>query len=555
MTLLEAVRAILREVGLQRERKARTTARDERSLRAVLGSIFLEQAGAVLTALPESWWNGVQEAAPAEDASGRIDKALESYEARGRPMGTALRQAAQTAMGEGYAAAASDLGAIGLSFDVQHPDALAYFDAVGVRRVAGINETTRNYLRTVIRDGLAHGTPYNEIARNIVNRFAEFGVPSPLGHIRSRAELIAVTELGEAYSFGTWKAAKDLQRAGLGIEKHWLTAGDSRVDQSICRNNESANWLDLDTPFPSGHQRPLGHPGCRCDMQTRVALEGEPEVTKRIPYPGFDNLADAERWAKSQYPDIEWHFHGHVISNTNPALQRFDDLAQRFPEVTSRLKRVGSFAGGEVNHKNAVAWARFDGTEMWWNPKYFGQEGYHAGAVARQRQAESIGKTIVGFKDGNPIERVALPWHPKGTGGLDYVMTHEWGHLVEGYYTGFGKSPMPHTVTLFNGLSTTGQAEARSMVQELLNLRAPNLSQYAKSSRSEKFAEAFGQMISAPEKDWHPYTRKVANAMEDLRQVNWRTDAPFVRDMTQEDRDVFWRAVDAMRKRWGLKER
>lgn len=156
------------------------------------------------------------------------------------------------------------------SFSVKHPDAVAYLDRVGANRVSQIDDATRDTIRRIVRNGLGQGTSYQDIARQIEERFREFGRPSPLGHIRSRAELVAVTETGDAYTAGTLIQAKRIQDLGFNVEKRWLTAGDAKVDDRICRNNERKGWLALDEVFPSGHAGPTGHPGCRCALQTRT---------------------------------------------------------------------------------------------------------------------------------------------------------------------------------------------------------------------------------------------------------------------------------------------
>jgi len=47
--------------------------------------------------------------------------------------------------------------------------------------------------------------------------------------------------------------------------KKWITVGDDYVC-SICRQNESQNWIPIGQAFSSGHLMPPAHPGCRCDL-------------------------------------------------------------------------------------------------------------------------------------------------------------------------------------------------------------------------------------------------------------------------------------------------
>lgn len=156
------------------------------------------------------------------------------------------------------------------SFSLKNPRAVAYATEHGAELVRGIGDTTRDYLRTVIRQGVDEGWSYNRIARAITERYAEFATGVPQEHIKSRAHLIAVTEIGNAYEAGNEIVIQDLADAGLRMEKSWSTINDNRVDPE-CRANEDAGWIPADEAFPSGHMRPLAHPACRCTALYRRA--------------------------------------------------------------------------------------------------------------------------------------------------------------------------------------------------------------------------------------------------------------------------------------------
>lgn len=152
---------------------------------------------------------------------------------------------------------------LGIRFDLDNPRAVEYLQREGANLVASINGTTRDYIRTVITEGVRAGQSYNEMAKAITERYAEFAVGRPQKHIESRAHMIAVTEVGQAYSQGNYLVGERLRDAGLGMEKAWDTMGDGNVCE-ICSGNEGAGWIPFDSAFPSGHMHPLGHPACRC---------------------------------------------------------------------------------------------------------------------------------------------------------------------------------------------------------------------------------------------------------------------------------------------------
>lgn len=154
---------------------------------------------------------------------------------------------------------------IGVDFKLTNTRAVAYLDNLAAKQVTGINETTRGYINTIISNGVEQGQSYTDIAKAIGRRFDEFtGKVRAAKHIRSRAELVTITEIGNAFSEGNRIVAKDLEDEGIEMTKRWLTRGDDRVSQG-CIENQNAGWIGLDELYPSGDQRPLRFPGCRCD--------------------------------------------------------------------------------------------------------------------------------------------------------------------------------------------------------------------------------------------------------------------------------------------------
>lgn len=137
-------------------------------------------------------------------------------------------------------------------------------------RITKIDETTRDAVRLILTDGIAQRKGYQQVARELRAKFREFSTPARQRHIRDRAELIAITEVGQAYVDGQLDVAARLQSRGIAMEKAWLTVGDARVSDG-CRTNGAAGWIPLDSAFPSGHPAPLRFPGCRCALQMRRA--------------------------------------------------------------------------------------------------------------------------------------------------------------------------------------------------------------------------------------------------------------------------------------------
>ncbi|HRJ42932.1 MAG TPA: phage minor head protein, partial [Caldilineaceae bacterium] len=156
------------------------------------------------------------------------------------------------------------------AFSLRNPRAVAYLEEHGAKLVTKINEETRSQMRTLVTQAVDEGWSYTRTAKAIREKFDGFAGLKPQKHIRDRATLVAVTEAGQAYEEGSRIVALGLAERGVRMEKYWRTSGDERVSQG-CVDNQAAGWIDVAEMFPSGHERPLRFPGCRCTAQYRRA--------------------------------------------------------------------------------------------------------------------------------------------------------------------------------------------------------------------------------------------------------------------------------------------
>jgi len=165
-------------------------------------------------------------------------------------------------------------GALGMDFErafsLTNPRAVAYLEQHGAALVTRINDETRAQMKTLITQAVDEGWSYTRTAKAIKEQFEGFAGLKPQKHIRDRATLVAVTEAGHAYEEGSLIVAKGLGESGISMQKFWQTSGDDRVSDG-CRENEAAGWIGLEELFPSGHDRPLRFPGCRCSANYRRA--------------------------------------------------------------------------------------------------------------------------------------------------------------------------------------------------------------------------------------------------------------------------------------------
>lgn len=161
------------------------------------------------------------------------------------------------------------IGAFRLSFSVDHPAAISYFSAHGLEHLRSeLNRTTFRQMKTTIDDAIRRGRAYDDLAREINARFDGFSGPARQRHIRNRAELVAITEIGQAYETGGFATYRDIESFGIVLEKSWINTGDDRVSEG-CLANTSDGWIGLEDNFDSGDPHPLRFPGCRCALDTR----------------------------------------------------------------------------------------------------------------------------------------------------------------------------------------------------------------------------------------------------------------------------------------------
>lgn len=242
------------------KRKWKALEKGERKLEKAMESAFRKQGRAFMAAMDRK--AGLQEAEGdvlPQDWEAIFDAvAADTAASFAEPIQLGI----ETSLIQGGTHAVSDF-AVGSSFDLANPRAVDFLENRAELAVAGIDDATKEQLRTIISNGVADGKSYDAIAREIRERFNGFSAPSPLKHIRSRSHLVAVTEMGNAYEAGNRAVIDGLVDAGLTMEKRWSTVGDSRVDAD-CEGNESEDWIPVEDTFSSGDDTPLAHPGCRC---------------------------------------------------------------------------------------------------------------------------------------------------------------------------------------------------------------------------------------------------------------------------------------------------
>lgn len=128
-----------------------------------------------------------------------------------------------------------------------------------IGRTAGLTQQMAAYVQKVTDQAIAAGASEAAAARQGEALAGEL--------MRRRGKLIARTE---AVDFTNQVVEERGRILGTGTVKQSVSARDTNVCP-ICRKNEQAGPIPMNASFPSGHQRPTYHPGCRCLLEVEAA--------------------------------------------------------------------------------------------------------------------------------------------------------------------------------------------------------------------------------------------------------------------------------------------
>lgn len=228
------------------------------------------------------------------------------------------------AYGVGMVSGAGKIGIQG-RFDLKNPRAVDVVRDRGAQLVKGINAETKAQMTTLLEQAASEGWSYTKTAKQITDKFKGFSGLKPQAHIRNRATLVAVTEIGQGYVDGNRAVYDVLRDEGLPMVKRWDDMGDARVSDG-CRDNAAAGWIHYDKEFPSGDMAPLRFPGCRCDLEADMYDPSVHGGKLASEFPGFS----ADDWKyiyKEKYADITAALANQGLEILNPKPAVSDDLA------------------------------------------------------------------------------------------------------------------------------------------------------------------------------------------------------------------------------------
>lgn len=155
-----------------------------------------------------------------------------------------------------------------VSFNLKSSPVLDYLRERSAAKMGrDVDQTTKDRLREVISTAYDEQWTRSKLVKQIKGLYNGFTARTPHRYIGSRAELIAVTELGNAMSYGTLEGARSLQAQGVTMEKRWALSSSACA---LCQGNAAQDWIALGSQFAGGVDRPLQHISCRCSLMTRA---------------------------------------------------------------------------------------------------------------------------------------------------------------------------------------------------------------------------------------------------------------------------------------------
>jgi SPP1 gp7 family putative phage head morphogenesis protein len=326
--------------------------------------------------------------------------------------------------------------------------------------------------------------------------------------------------LGTDAGFEAFKSGKLKLEDFVGLERdaQW---GDSFHQLSVKRA------LAGEANFPGGSKKPPA-PG---PAPAPSPPPKQRKARKLKPIPGrFTTIDEAEAWASKKYPHIAWDLSGADVENINPTLMQFDKLAKQWPQVVERLKFFTTYQNiSSYKWNNAYAHTLKTGEGVGINPKWYGQKD-----MATMTKLDVI-----------------RGWHPIGTHGVESIITHEFGHLIEDWIV----SKIGQSFTKIVRLGGEGlyRQALNAFMKE--NKATPALSAYALKDEGEAWAESFAAIHHSPRETWTRYTKKqykFLRAIKDLPSYKY-SEYTWSDRVSAEERDAALAELEAIFKKLGLK--
>lgn len=172
-----------------------------------------------------------------------MERQIAALETTIRPFLRSTASRAISAMNQDYE--------IGLDVTIDADFIRQLLQAQESRFAKDVSATSVRGIRDALAEGIANGEGHYQLRDRILQYYDK--------QAAWRAGIAAQYETGMAY-----EGIRGVLAARQGMShKRWETMRDPKVEQ-VCLDNEAAGTIPINQAFPSGHDRPLAHPLCRC---------------------------------------------------------------------------------------------------------------------------------------------------------------------------------------------------------------------------------------------------------------------------------------------------
>lgn len=161
-----------------------------------------------------------------------------------------------------------ETGSLTMAFGLKSPVVFDFLKARSAEQLGrDVDATTKERVRALLVKGYRESWGIGRMRREIRELFDGFATKAVQGNFSSRADLIATTEIGNAFSHGALAQAEEMEDGGIEMEKAWALAANACP---LCAANAAQGWIPISRQFASGADRPLQHPACRCSLLVRA---------------------------------------------------------------------------------------------------------------------------------------------------------------------------------------------------------------------------------------------------------------------------------------------
>jgi len=157
---------------------------------------------------------------------------------------------------------AVDSSPVGVDLGVLNEEAASWAEAHAGRLITQVSSTTQqNVARAVARYVQTPDAEFRDLEKLIGTQFS-----------KPRAQMIAVTEVTNAYDAGEQIVQRELMKQGVRVVRVWQTMADERVCP-ICKplHDEAEEYPG--GGFRGGLMGPAAHPRCRCWTIKQLVVE------------------------------------------------------------------------------------------------------------------------------------------------------------------------------------------------------------------------------------------------------------------------------------------